>query len=223
MDLSLSLSLAWRYLTYRKKDSTIALMIKVCFLGILIGTFSLMLTLIIFSGFEEVIHEKIQGINAQVIIGASGEEKLDEVETRKRLLGEFPREVEAVSASSIKQLILDRDGQQNLIFVKGVEPLQAARVTNIGEKILGKGALEEILKGDGLLIGHKLAKSFGIKKGDEISLLIPEASRHKDQIFLSKRTARIGGIFNVGLDEYDSGFAFCSLEFLREIFEGCWN
>jgi ABC-type lipoprotein release transport system permease subunit len=69
---SLSFHLAWRYLTHTHNNASIKHMIRMCFIGIMIGTCALMLTLIITNGFEAVISEKIRGINAPITISSPG-------------------------------------------------------------------------------------------------------------------------------------------------------
>ncbi len=216
--LTLPLFLSLRYLLFNKKDKNISLMIKVCFIGILVGTFSLMLTLIITNGFEKTIHEKIQGINAQATIVSPGNkinfENFSEILNKK-----FPNEIEAISASTLKQIIFEHNGNQTLIMFKGIDPAKESKVTNIESKIISpQKPLSEILEGNKILIGHKVASSWNLKIGDKINILIPE-SGSISKIYLSKQKVEIAGIFNVGLDEYDSGFAFASLKFLNEVFE----
>jgi len=209
---SLIPNIAWRYLKFKRKDKNISLMIKICFAGIFIGTFSLMLTLVITNGFEKTIHEKMQGINAQIIINS--------------LKDEFSNEVEGISASSTRQIILDKNKKQTLLFIKGIEPQHENKVTNIEEKIIPKtesssfqnGLLQNLLTENQIIIGYKIAESFGIQLGDTITILIPE-SGSLSKIFLRREKAIVAGFFNVGLDEYDSGFAFSSLEFLNNLFE----
>jgi len=58
---------------------------------------------------------------------------------------------------------------------------------------------------------------YNLSIGSQITLLIPEPGGKK-RIHLTKKKAIIGGIFKVGLEEYDSNFAYCSLDFLHEAF-----
>ena len=131
----LSTYLAWRYLWFKGKDKNIAFMIKICFLGIFIGTFSLMLTLIITNGFEKVIHEKMQGINSQIIVSSQGN-RLAYEGIRTLLLTEFKRDIQAVSARTIKQALIDHDKKQSVIFLEGIDGQNEAQVTTLPEKII---------------------------------------------------------------------------------------
>jgi len=215
---NLTLSLAWKYIRFKKKDKNISLMMKICFFGILIGTFALMLSLIITNGFEKTIHEKLQGISAQIIIKYPNK-KLDAENLRTMLKQEFNKEIKDCSGSSLGQIIIDKDKKQGLIIIKGIEPQFEGNVTNLTSKIIwGNKDIKESLQNNQIIIGHKIAESFNLKIGDTISLLIPE-SGSKTKIYLSKINATISGIFKVGIDDYDASLAFCSLNFFNSTFD----
>lgn len=213
----LSFWISWKYLRFGKKDKNISFMIKICFLGILIGTFALMLSLIITNGFEKVIHEKMQGITSDAIIYVPSR-KLDDVSIKAVLEQEFGDKVEAASSSISKQVLIDKDNKQSILFLKGVEPSGEGRVSSIGKKVvLPIDELSNLLTENGIIVGHKTAELYNLSIGSEVKLLIPEPSGKK--IYLSKTKAIVRGIFKVGLDEYDSNLAYCSIPYLRSLFE----
>ncbi len=220
----LSTYLAWRYLWFKGKDKNIAFMIKICFLGILIGTFALMLTLIITNGFEKVIHEKMQGINSEIIISSQGN-RLAYQGIRSVLLTEFKKDIQAVSARTIKQALIDHNERQSVIFLEGIDGKNEAQVTTLPEKIIyPKGLTKNIAKElisniaeNQLFIGDKTASLYNLHVGDEVNLMIPEpTSKHK--LFFNKHKFVVGGIFKIGLDEYDSNIAFCHMDRMNKLF-----
>ncbi len=223
--MNLSMFLAWRFLWFKGKDKNISFMVKICFLSIFIGTFSLMLTLIIMNGFEKVIHDKMQGINAQVIISSPGN-RLNYDDLRKTLKQDFAPVVQQVSGNSIKQVIVEHNDMRSILFIKGVDIEREEDVSTLVSKIiqpmnlkrLKSNVLSNLLGDDQILIGYKTAKEQHIKVGDKLSILIPEAGGKK-KIFLNQKTVEVAGIFRIGLDEYDSNFAFTSLSYLNDIFD----
>jgi lipoprotein-releasing system permease protein len=220
----LPLRLALHYLSFKDKDKNIAFMVKICFAGIMIGTFSLMLTLIITNGFEKVIHEKMQGINSEVIISSPGN-KLAYKDLQRTILDEFNNDVKAVSARSVKQAILDSNDRQSVIFLEGIDGPNEVQVSTIATKIkipldltlAQKNDLLKNLKDHELIIGEKTASFYNINVGGELTLLIPEPTSKK-RFVLQKQKFKVVGIFNIGLEEYDSNFAFCNIETLNKIF-----
>ncbi|MFH1644445.1 MAG: ABC transporter permease [bacterium] len=211
-----------KYLSFKKKDKNISFMIKICFLGILIGTFSLMLTLIIMNGFEKVIHEKMQGINAQILIYSPGNE-VDYPNVKNYLMKNFANEIEGVGANTTRQILIDKDKKTSVLFIKGVDPQAETKVTNLNEKIIlpqagSKNILPDLLNENGIIVGSKTAKNYNLKLGEKITLLIPKAQSN-NKIGLKKKDAVITGFFKIGLEEYDNNFAFSSLDFLKDLFK----
>lgn len=210
-----------RYLSYAGKDRSISYMVRVCYAGIIIGTFSLMLALIIFNGFEKVIHEKMQGINAQVIV-YTPENKLDYKAMQTTLLHEMPSVIQAISAHTTKQTIMDHNNRQSVVFLKGIDVPHEEMVTVIHQKIISSlpnaQRFDKLLAGNNVIIGHKMARQYHLAVGDELKLMLPEAGGNK-KILLKPQQVVIAGIFSIGLEEYDNNFAFCSLDFLNTIFE----
>lgn len=217
----ISLFVAHKYLKFGKKDKNISFMIKICFLSIFIGTFALMLTLIITNGFEKVIHEKMQGITSEVIIHAPGQQ-VDDTSIKTVLKNEFGSIVAAASSNIIRQVIVDHNKNQSVLFIKGIEPKTEGLVSSIAEKItlpiMKTNPLTTILTGNKILIGYKTAQNLNLSLGSVITILIPEPSS-KRKIYLQKKKVTIGGIFKIGLDTYDNNFAYCSLPFLKSLFD----
>ena len=78
--------------------------------------------------------------------------------------------------------------------------------------------LDKKLKENHIIIGYKTAQNYNLKVGEQIDFLVPEPGGQK-KIFLKKKKAVVAGIFKIGLEEYDSNFAFTSLDFLRNLFD----
>lgn len=211
--------IAWRYLWNKEKDSNIAVMIKVCFLGILIGTFALMLTLIITNGFEKAIHDKMRGINAQIMISSPGN-KLDAAAITPVIKKTLGADCVGISGNSIKQAILDDDKTQTVLFLKGIDPATESSVTTLADKIIrpNQTPLASLLTDNHIIIGHKTAQEHNLSVGQSVTLLIPKPSGKK-RLALQSHTVTVAGIFKIGLEEYDNNLAFLSVNTLNELFD----
>lgn len=222
---SVSLFLAWRYLRGPKQERTISVMIKICFLGILIGSCALTLVLGIMNGFEKVTHEKLQGIHAHIIMRAHGQPlAVNEITTIFK--NEFP-EIRAWSASDTRQAIIqhpESDDISNVIILKGIDPEQEEHTSALKHKITNgrpghPKTLANIVTANHLMIGNKLAENLDLYPGDPVYLLITQDTHSRSKkINLERADASIGGTFKTGIEEFDSGVAFCSLSFLEELF-----
>ncbi|MCX5922043.1 MAG: FtsX-like permease family protein [Candidatus Dependentiae bacterium] len=220
----LTLLLAWRYALGSQHEKNIASMVKVCFLGILIGSFSLALVIAVMNGFEKVTHEKMQSIHAQIIMRSHGH-NLDYEKVSHVLRNEFP-EVAFFSPTSYQQVIIqptDSDDITNLIALKSIDPAQESLVTTFDKKIIASASKDLSLKGtitdDTILIGQTLAKNLNLSSGDTINILFPDNEKTKSRkITLAISQATVGGIFTTGIDEFDAGLALCNHDFFNTLF-----
>lgn len=219
-----SFFIAWRYIAGSSHEKNIASMVRISFFSIFIGSFSLALVMAIMNGFEKVTHEKMQGIHAQIIMRAFGNE-LNTQAMGPVLKQEFP-EIEAWSPTTLHQSIIqasDTDSITNVIVLKAIDPQQEAQITQFDKKIIetigGKKNLAAAVYNDAIAVGDKLAKNLGIKVGDRINLLFSQDEKNRGRkITLGQTKAIIGGIFSTGIDEFDAGLALCSIPFFNSLF-----
>lgn len=219
------LFLAWRYLRGPKKEGAISVMIKICFLGILIGSCALTLVLGVMNGFEKITHQKLQGIHAQIIMRAHGEPlALGEIE--RVFEKEFP-EIRAWSPSDTRQAIIQHPGSDdisNVVVIKGIDPEREKHTSSLERSITyakpgAPKTLPSIIEKNHIMIGDKLAEYLDLYAGDAAYLLVTQDTQSRSKkINLERIDAQIGGTFKTGIDEFDSGVIFCSLSFLEELF-----
>ena len=103
-------------------------MLKICFCGILIGTFALALIMCIMHGTEKVTHSKLRGIHSTIIMRAYGDD-LNLQQIAPILGDEFP-EIVAWSPITTKQAIIqDTDSSDitNVVAVKAIDPEKVRR------------------------------------------------------------------------------------------------
>jgi len=221
---NLSLILAWRYLIGSSKEKSISAMLVVCFAGILIGSFALALVASVMNGFEKVTHEKMQGIHSQIMIHADGQ-LIDTQKIGKILNNEFP-EIVAFSPSDMQQAIIQNKETEEIhsvVAIKGIDPIGEPTISTLEKKIISSSGsskkLSAILGDNRVLIGETLAEIIAVGPGEPISLFVnANSSMRGAKIKLKRKEALVGGIFKIGIDEFDSGFIFCSLPFLKKLF-----
>ncbi len=199
-------------------------MIRISFIAILIGSFSLALVTAIMYGFETTIHEKMQGIHAQIILRSYGNAlDVDAIETV--LDKEFP-EIAGYSPSNTQHIIMQHEEIEtapSVAMIKGINPTQEILTSLIAKKIqpIGKTKpqLVDIIQGNQILIGNKLAEDLGLSIGDSVQILYTEYEKaRKRKITLDSANAIVGGTFHTGIDEFDSGLVYSGLEFLAQLF-----
>ena len=218
---SVSLFIATRYLLKSRYENSLSTMVIITAMSIFIGTFALALTTAIMNGFEKSVHTKMQNIHPQASIYSSGSPlNLYAIETL--IKKEFP-EISAISPQSIGHVILQTDDQEeelapSVAILKGVNPAQEAAVSAVDSKMLKGQSINDALHSEHIVIGKSLAQQLDVAVHDTMPLLYLEQTGSKNKLSVHREQAIVGGLFDTGIDEFDSGLIFCSPEFFANLF-----
>lgn len=213
--------LAYRFIFITEKKSSINVMIKVCFWGILISTFSLTLVTAIMRGFEEATHKKLQGIHADLIISAH--DKPLKYDALKAIISqEFPEITAQTPQSSAPAMLRPPDAQDLpiLISIMGINPATEKMVTTLSTFIQqpAESSLESIVQNNHVLIGSELAEQLHATIGIALDIFIADEENRGTSLALEKHSVIIGGIFKTGIDEFDSHGVYCASSFFKKLF-----
>ena len=199
-------------------------MVIICFIGIFIGTCAFTLIASIMNGFEKITHKKLQGIHAQLIMRSPSNQPLDAKKIKKVLNDEFSQ-IEAFSASSFAQAILQKDDHNdlsNVVLIKAINPEEEMKVSTlehtITASITNTKRLTDLVHTNAIIIGNKLAQTLQIKPGDSINILFVNPAHTTGPITLDKKSALVAGIFSTGIEEFDLGFIFASVPLVTSMF-----
>lgn len=220
---NISSLLAWRYLWATSEEKSIATMVKICFVGIAVGTFALALVSAVMRGFEYTIHAKMQNIHPQLMIRSHGPElNVEKIQTV--LKREFPEVVTMSPLAHEYAIIKSADAEPSVVLLKGIDPLFESQVSAIGKKIYGMDKSIQLSLGDAvhdqhILIGKTLAQNLGLSFGDPVEVFYTNiADATSKRLALQSAPAIVGGFFDSGIEEFDNGVIFCSLPFLQNLF-----
>lgn len=200
-------------------------MTLICLTGIFIGSFSLALITAIMNGFEITIHEKMQGIHANIIIQSYGN-SIDSDIVGAVLTNEFP-EISAFSPLATHHVLMrPKNADDTTPFVaviRGINPNSEQHTSSIAQKMISDNSnpvfFPSLFTGNNIVIGKQLAENNGITYGDSIELLfIDDEQIRGRKVTLNSQFATVSGIFSTGIDEFDSGVVYSSLPFFEKIF-----
>ena len=217
---SLPFLLAWRYIMKTKQERSIDTMIKICFIGIALGTFSLALVLAIMRGFEQATHDHLQGIHAHVIMQSYTQQPLDIEAITHVLHKEFPAVV-GISPSYHNYALIqdDRGNLRDLVTLKGIDPLAEKETTSLATKLITKKSLEEIISNNSVAVGYKLAHRLQVSEGNQFQIHFAHDSEEwSPTIHLDTTNLMVGGIFKTGIEEFDASLIVGSFELMEELF-----
>jgi ABC-type lipoprotein release transport system permease subunit len=211
-----------RYLQAANQNSTVRTMIKICFFGIFIGTFSLALIVSVMKGFEQATYIKMQSIYPQIIIDADGQE-LD-YEQLKTILQDPIYKIAHFAPQQSTQALCNNIESQEMPYViqlKGIDPKLEQHVTPIQTMILPKNQpnfLEKLLYNNQVIIGKQLAHQLQLSTGSHINLIYTADEDLSRKVDFEQKKVIIAGIFDTGIDDFDSNFVYCSSDFFKQLF-----
>jgi len=179
-----------------------------------------MLGLVITHGFERDVSALVKGISSDAVIEAPGKQ-LDDTALTMYLKNKLPGEIKGISASSTRNVIVSHGDDSRILFLRGVNGADESNVTCLASKIIApkNSSLASLLAHEnGIVVGKQCASMYRLWLGSHIEVYVPgEAGRSK--IALEKRRMEVVGIFEVGLEEYDTHIAYCSRGTLKSFFE----
>lgn len=217
--MSVSFFLALKFLKSARSESNVSLMIKISFFSIMIGTLGLALIIAITNGFEKETYKKLQGLHSDLIVTAQGAQ-IDFEKVKKVLNKEFKDSICAISGIANGHAIIQNDKLNNdinnLIVIKGIDPISHMQVSNLNNTIIKNS--KENLYDNNIIIGQTLADNLCVKIGDTLKILIPDDNITNNKISFFAQDIKVGAIFKTGIYEFDEQIIFCNLKFFKKIF-----
>jgi len=206
---------ALRYLRARRKQTVISVVTMISIVGVTAGVTALIVALSISAGFREDLQDKLLGgtahINVKPVLSTKGIENHDELAAKIRKISG----VSSASGALYGPVLMSTGARQDGVMLKGIA------VTN--PKVLGQ--FFKILQGDlsqltaefdshvldRVAIGIDLAERLGLFLGDTVSVFSDETTLSPLGEFPLRRYFKIMAIFQSGLYDFDSQWAFTSL------------
>ncbi len=197
--MNLYMRIALRYLT-SVKGSTL-LITFISFFGVFLSVCAILLTLGVFTGFQDSLKEKILSSAPHIIVSIVGEGDPEEV---KRRVSSLP-EVKEVLPFTLYSAILTKEDRLQPVTVKAVDYGDRAFRDLMGGFLI-KGRLEE------LVIGKGIADVLGVSAGDKVLLVFPTGIRTPTGFIPKTKEVEVGGVFQTGAYDRDFVIAYMRKE-----------
>jgi lipoprotein-releasing system permease protein len=203
------LSIAFRYLRARSRDSFISFISLVSMLGIGLAVAVLMVVLSVMNGFEYELQQKILGMVSDATL-TGFEAPIDEWQAARTRILERADVVAAAPLVEGEGMVIYGDAFAG-IEVRGIVPSLETEVSAVGD-LLVAGDLAALTPGTfNIVIGRGLADLLGIRVGDKLQLALPQARVTPGGFVPRRKVFTVAGIFSAGMYEYDRGVAFIHL------------
>ena len=210
--------LAGRYLRAKRQHGGVALISIISVLAILLAVFVLIVTMSVMNGFRETLLSRILGVNGHVFVDVRNLAP-SEIDRLARLARETP-DVLHVTPIINAQALATADGVASGVVVRGIPRPDLQALTIVARSIRPGGNLTgfEGVEAPTILIGDRLAAQLGVQQGMALSLLSPQGAQTPFGLTPRRKSFLIGGIFSVGMAEFDSGLIYMPLEQARIMF-----
>ena len=205
-------AIAIRYLLTKKSHGGVALISIISFAAIALAVAALIITMSIMNGFRSELSAKILGFNGHAYVVGGAMTPADRAAMVKRLRA-VPGVVQAVPVVESQALVQGPMAASGAV-VRGLDPADL-RATPIIAGNIKTGSRAAFGRGDEggeqVLVGQKLADTLGLSAGDPISIISPSGGSTAFGTLPPRKTYVIGGLFSVGMSEYDQSFIYMPL------------
>lgn len=189
--MSLPLKIALRYL-FSVKGSTLLITLIALF-GVFLSVSAIILTLGVFTGFQDQLRDKLLSTSPHLIITNVGEEDLSTIQYKLSGVGEIKKTV----SFSLHNAILSKGDNVQPVTIKAVN-FNDKDFLDLIKPQLKRGEIKE------LVIGKGIAEILNVKPGESVVLVSPLGIRTPTGFIPKTKEMNVGGIFYTG--SYDKDF-----------------
>ncbi len=174
--------IAWRYLRASRAEGGVSTMTWISLIGIALAVFALIATLAVRSGFRAEFVDTILGANAHVTYYAipisDGDGPTVRTIAEPDAVAEALRAVDGVTRAAPLvrgQVLASAAGRSVGVQIYGMAGTDVQAMPRIVDAATGFGDFARY--GDGLAVGSGVARSLGLRVGDDLKLVSPEGAR----------------------------------------------
>jgi lipoprotein-releasing system permease protein len=197
-----------RYTRAKRRNHFISFISLVSILGIAVGVTALITVISVMNGFDKELKDRILGMVSHATI-----EGVDET------VRDWPKALAIAHANPhvlgaapyVERQAMLQGARVSGAIVRGVDPALEPQVSEVDRRMT-EGKLSDLERGGfGIVLGKELATALGVGTGDAITVFAPEFSATPIGAIPRMKRFTVVGLFEVGMQEYDSGLAFMNI------------
>jgi lipoprotein-releasing system permease protein len=214
--MKFELLVATRYLKAKRKQAVISLITVISIVGVAAGVAALIIALAINAGFRDDLQKRLLGSQAHVSI--LRKDRAGGISDYIRITKEIEEIPGVVSAapSVYQKALMNSAGQASGVIVKGIIPEMEKPLSALSANMVD-GSLKDF-GDDGVILGKELSKTLGAFHGDRVKILSIETVLTPLGALPRSRTFKVTGLFESGLYEIDSTWAYVPLNAAQRLF-----
>ncbi len=210
-------AVAGRYLRARKGERFVSVIAGFSLVGIALGVATLIIVMSVMGGFKTDLLGRILGFNGHLGIYGAGQ-PLTGYDTDVAQIKAIPGVVSAIPVVDGQVLLESDHGVNTGGYVRGIRQADLEQLHAVSDHILA-GSLAAFHGPDAIAVGISLANRFGLTVGGHITVISPQGAATAFGTVPRVRVYDVAAIFQVGMNEYDSGYVFLPLEAAQIYFQ----
>lgn len=213
--MSLETFVAGRYLRARRAESFISVIAGFSLVGIALGVATLIIVMSVMNGFRHELVGRILGLNGHISVFAANGPLNDYAFVAGQVAG-VPGVVSATPVAE-GQALVTRNGAASGVVVRG---LSFEDLKNNKRELYDAidPADRAGFKTGQIYIGVEMARRLGLRVGDNLALISPKPKNTPFGSMPRSRNFRVGGVFDVGMFEYNNAFVFMNIDTAQSFF-----
>jgi len=206
----LELYVGLKYTRAKRRNHFISFISSISMGGIALAVMLLITVLSVMNGFEAELRDRILGMASHVEISSGRGALQDWQGLKSEVDGRIP-DINGAAPYISGEGMLRSGRSLSGTLIRGVIPEEEKEVSDVASHMVA-GHFDALKKGSyEIVIGAELADLLRVDVGDKVDLMIPEANITPAGIVPRFRRFTVGGIFKVGMYEYDRGMVMINM------------
>ncbi len=205
-----------RYTRAKRRNHFISFISFISIAGIALGVTALITVLSVMNGFEKELRTRILGVASHMVVGGATN-GMDNWQKLPQLLESYPQIIGQAPFIRAEGMLTAGAGVSGAL-IRGVSPELEPQVSSLDQQ-MKVGQLTYLKSGGfNIILGHELARRLGVRVGEKVTLVTPQASVTPVGIMPRLKRFTVVGIFEAGMHEYDSALALVHLDDAAKLF-----
>lgn len=201
---------AFRYLRARREEGLISVIAFFSLIGIALGVATLIVVLAVMNGVRGEMIKSIIGLEGHISVYANQSNGIDNYDELGKTIVTIPGVQSAVPKIE-GQIMASNKGSAvgSMISAYRADDLQQKQLLL---KRVTSGDAGALARGEGVVLGSRMADKLGLRVDDEITLISPEGRATVAGLVPRVKAYPVVGIFSIGMFAYDNGLILLPFE-----------
>src|SRR3989338_2250346 len=203
-----------RFLMAKRSHRAVSVITLISILAVMSACGGMVIVMSVMNGFSSDFRDKILGSNAHIMLMQYGHD----FSNYPKVLEKTKNLPDIIGASPfvLGEGMLSSKFNMTGCVLKGIDLPSISKVSDLGKNIT-EGNLNNLSDRE-IIIGREMAKNLKVFIGDALSLISPLGELGPSGMIPKTKSFKVVALFNTGMYEYDSKFAYVSLKSAQSLF-----